>query len=494
MITLNIPAHILPEIQGIVNGEFRLNELVHIATVSAATADIIVEGETIHVNPDWKNMQPPILFSDSKFTAKNLLGLIYIKLNNYEEAYPLLQEEPVILNQADLMNRLQNGLDVFFPDNDKSYISLHNKAVIHHYTLFEIPQYIDDLKGEYVAAIQNAPTPELAAYTTKHYALLLIDAGQLEEAEMLLESQLGKILPLCATIEVKHTLCVIWLKQLAVPYDEAKLEKHKQYLWECLEYYESQHQEAEAAMVLSDAAYIANISNSFSEALGYINRAIAYFEKDAMTELLGDAFLKKGNILRRWAQQDNPQFFQQAAKNYQSALKIFTRETSPWLFADIHHQLGIIYSEIPDEIKKKSVWASVSVSSFKEALDFYNKVDFPYEFSVICNSQANAFTKYPAGLHSDNFEKALNWYREALDVQTVDRFPLERALTLLNYLEASWYAGNKSSFDHERFADMYAKAEEALSLGCNEFIIQSANDHLEKLKDIQQQKAAELSN
>ncbi|MBX3256260.1 MAG: hypothetical protein KF862_19135 [Chitinophagaceae bacterium] len=493
MITINIPEHMLPQIREIISSEFRLHELVHITT-QHEEPDIIVTGEVIHVTPDWKNMQPPVLFSSSRFTAQNLLGLIYVKLNNYEKAYPLLQAEPVLLNQADMMNRLQNGLDILFRDNDKAYIPLHNKAVIHHYTLFEIPKHIEELKAEYIAAIQKARTPELAAFTTKHYALLLTDAGQLEEAEELLEKQLRKTLPLCAAIEVKHTLCVIWLKQLAVPYNETKLEKHKQYLWECLEYYESRNRDAEAAMVLSDAAYIANISNSFSEALGYINRAIAYFEKEAITELLGDAFMKKGNILRRWAQQNNSQFFQQAAKTYQQALKIFTRETAPWLFADIHHQLGIIYSEIPDEVKKKSVWASVSVSSFKEALDFYNKVDFPYEFAVICNSQANAFTKYPGGLHSDNFEKALNWYLEALDVQTADKYPLERALTLLNYLEASWYAGNTSSFDEERFTDMYAKANEALALGCNEFIIQSAKEHLEKLKDIQQQKAATLQN
>ena len=34
-----------------------------------------------------------------------------------------------------------------------------------------------------------------------------------------------------------------------------------------------------------------------------------------------------------------------------------------------------------DEIKRKGVWAAVSVSSFNEALNYYNKVDSPYEFA-----------------------------------------------------------------------------------------------------------------
>ena len=58
---------------------------------------------------------------------------------------------------------------------------------------------------------------------------------------------------------------------------------------------------------------------------------------------------------------------------YQEALKIFNREDTPSVFADIQHHLGVIYSEIPDEIKKKSIWASVSSSAFHEALNFYTK-------------------------------------------------------------------------------------------------------------------------
>ena len=47
---------------------------------------------------------------------------------------------------------------------------------------------------------------------------------------------------------------------------------------------------------------------------------------------------------------------------------------APDIFAEIQHQLGRVYAEIPDEVKKKGIWAAVSVSSFTEALNFYNKI------------------------------------------------------------------------------------------------------------------------
>lgn len=480
MITVRVPEQKMALVQAVINGEYRLNELV--AIVNEGDADIIVAEETIQVNPGWRNLQPPVLFSVSNYNNEVLLGLVYAALGNYAKAYTLLHRQPLLLQQVDLMNRLQNGMEIHFQQADNSYTSLHNKAIVQHYTMMEVPQNLDQLRADYVNAMQTATNADTRAFSAKHYALLLIDAGLLAEAETLLEQQLEQPLSLEAAINIKNELCVVWLKKLTVPYDAARLEKHKQYLWDCLEYYEAHNRTIEAAMLLSDAAYIANVSDSFSEALGYINRAIDVFEKETLTELLGDAFMKKGSILKRWAQHNNPQFFQQAAKAYQQALKIYNRETAPWLFADIHHQLGIIYSEIPDEVKKKSVWASVSVSSFGEALGYYNKVDHPYEFAIICNSQANAFTQYPDGLHTDNFEKALNWYREALDVQTVEQYPVERSLTLLNYLNANWYAGNAQEFNEARFTEMMAIANELCSISTDDFILRSAKEHLEKLK------------
>lgn len=103
--------------------------------------------------------------------------------------------------------------------------------------------------------------------------------------------------------------------------------------------------------------------------------------------------------------------------------------------------------------------------------------------NYLCNHYGNALTKYPSAVHSDNIEKALFYYNEALQIRRADAYPLERATTLLNYVEASWHlnlAGNGSN--HALFEDMTAKATEASALTDDPNIREEAASHLEKLE------------
>ena len=125
--------------------------------------------------------------------------------------------------------------------------------------------------------------------------------------------------------------------------------------------------------------------------------------------------------------------------------------------------------------------------SFNEALAYYNKIDFPYEFAMICNNLGNAYTKFPVSLHTDNFDKALAWYREALDIRTAAAYPVERVLTLSNYVEASWFAGNKQDFDEERYNDMMSKSEEVIGLSQDAAISTSAMATIQKLLLLRQE-------
>ena len=164
---------------------------------------------------------------------------------------------------------------------------------------------------------------------------------------------------------------------------------------------------------------------------------------------------------------------------------MFRQDVTPDVFADIHHNLAVLYSEMPSEPKKRSIWAGIATSSFQEALDFYKKDTYPYEYGRICNNYGNAMTKFPQALHSDNYEKALFYYQEALDVRT-SNYPYERAITLLNYLEASWNVGNdENSFNQERYQDMVKKANEVLELVDKADMITEAKKHLQLLEELE---------
>ena len=175
-------------------------------------------------------------------------------------------------------------------------------------------------------------------------------------------------------------------------------------------------------------------------------------------------------------------------ESYQEALKVFKKEEAPEVFAEIHHQLGVIYAELPDENKKRSIWAALSVTSFNEALTYYNQVDFPYEFAMICNNYGNAYTKFPAGGRTDNFEKALNYYDEALTVRNAIEYPAERAVTLLNYLEASWKVSNPhKGFNTERYNDMIAKVNEIKTLTGDEQLLTEVEKHFQMLDALEKE-------
>ena len=219
--------------------------------------------------------------------------------------------------------------------------------------------------------------------------------------------------------------------------------------------------------------------------MGYFNRALAIFEQEQLLELAAQVQYRKGTLLFTWAQKGNPQFYRPAAESYQKAVQVFTEDAAPEVYAEIQHHLGIIYAAIPDEVKKKSIWAGVSSSAFQEALRIYNKALYPYEYASVCNHYGNALIKYPEAKLTDNYEKALFYYQEALTIRTAEQYPLERCLSLLNYLEAQWYLGMpEDKLEEDRFEDMKQKANEVISITNDPQLRNEAENHLKQLEQL----------
>lgn len=152
---------------------------------------------------------------------------------------------------------------------------------------------------------------------------------------------------------------------------------------------------------------------------------------------------------------------------------------------EIQHHLGVIYSEIPDEVRKKSIWAAVSISSFNEALSYFTREDNPYEYARVCNNFANALTKYPDAKLSDNYAKALSFYRDALEILTAAIYPGERALTILNFLEAAWLVSQPNEFaEQSLFKEMTELAFEVKDLVQDNFLQEQAERHLLRLDEL----------
>ncbi|MCB0578900.1 MAG: hypothetical protein KDD10_06275 [Phaeodactylibacter sp.] len=495
MLSIFAPIKYHAQIREIIRKEDRLNELVRIVDYLEerpvpSGANLLVKQEEIWPLIDWHNVRPPYLLPENvPLDEAHLLGLVFANLGNYEKTHEYLAGKSQSLYlELDFINRLQQGIPIspaelvsrYTPFDE--YRLMHNQAVIHHYAA--MPQDFDAEKTQYfyIEAIQSAPNDEYRVFTARQYALLLIDLGETEKAVRLLKGTLGQDISEEARTELRHTLCQSWMQELSAPYDEALLGQLKDTLWKVLQAYEKQERALEQALVLTDAGIIANYSESWAESLGYFNRALAIFDEAGLPELAANVHYRKGVLLFTWAQNGNPQFYRSAAESYQKAVRVFSREAAPDVYAEIQHHLGIIYADIPDEAKKKSIWAAVSSSAFQEALGIYTKEAYPYEYAAVCNHYGNALTKYPAAVLSDNFEKALFYYQEALSVRTPEAYPLERCLSLLNYLQAQWNLGMpEDQFQEDRYLDMAQKAEEVLALSSDPQLQAEAREHLERL-------------
>ncbi len=495
MLSIYATGEYIGEVDRIIQSEDRLDELVAVRDFlqhlpEPGAFSLIVRKGAIRQVVDWYNAAPPFLLPEElPFLPEVLLGLLFARLGNYEKAHAYLAaDHPALWLELDFINRLQQGIAVDPGEliseysEFEEYRLMHNQAVVRHYAAPGETFDADKTAYFYREALLCAPNDEYRAFTVRHFATLLTDLGDLAAAEELLVPAVEYALSEPARTELKNGLAAVRLQRLEVPYDRELLDSVKTLLWEVLQAYEKAGRRVDAALVLVDAAYVANLCNSFAEALGYINRAVEIFREAELPGLLANAQFRKATLLYTWAQNGQPQFFRGAMECYQEALKVFTREAAPAAFAEIHHHLGVIYSEIPDEAQKKSIWAAVSSTSFQEALGFFNRQTYPYEYASICNSYGNALMKYPAAVHSDNHEKALYYFQEALDIRRAETYPVERAITLLNYLEACWYVGNDAdAFNEERFRDMNAKAREVKTLIDDPAMLETAERHLEQL-------------
>jgi tetratricopeptide (TPR) repeat protein len=482
----------------------RLDELVAVQQsdiiLPAISNALYVHENRIHILPDWLDKRPAIIFpSEIPFNKNYFLGTIFGMLGNADKYPQYFTGYPAMLYTFDLIHCIINGEEADsalenvlgrtkFAHPFENYTFNHNVAIALNYARFSNPINAEAIEAHYTDALELAFEPSYKALTVKYYAIFLIDNGESKAAMQLLQEQHFKTLDDYPGNALERVWCQAAMMQLRIPYDPDFIGTLKTRLWETLQFFDQRGHKTIAAFLWMDAATIANMSNSHAESLGYIQKAIAYFKEEGQVEMLAQAQQARGRICYDWAQSGNPQFYRSALEAYQDALTVFKKEDAPEVFAEIHHQLGIIYAELPDENKKRSIWAALSATSFHAALEYYNKVDHPYEFGMICNNFANAYTKYPQAGRSDNFEKALDYYEEALSVRPALEYPTERAITLLNYLEASWKAGNPGEeFNVERYHDMIAKVNEIRTLTDDQQLIAETDKHIHMLEMLERE-------
>ncbi len=480
----------------------RLNELVRITHESAFTylssAALLIEENKIQIQPDFTDARPPVIFPTAlNLTTENLLGCIFVLLHNFSEAKKYLAHHASYLLHIDLYEGLiekENQEEIFsryvdhtdFEHAFENFAFNHNVAMLLQYGFSPEDISPEAIIAHYNDALKLAFEPLYKGFTLKHYLVYLTSLNEQEQTKKLLSLHPieNHFPPICRYGLEKIRIEFVIVTDYESYIDEEK-RKLKLLLWEVLQFFEKHEIFDLTYSLYRTAAIIAQLEQNYAESLGYLSKAITYYQQEEMTFMAAHALMQKGTLLLAWAQTGNPQFYQTAITTFQEAAKFFTKENAPDSFAHIHHMLGIIYAELPDENKKRAIWAALSAASFNEALEFFTHKDYPNQYATICFNFGNAYNKFPSSKRTDNFVKACELYTAALTVRTAQNDPVELMLILMAYLDASWLAGNKDELsDVARFNDMMSKAQELLALATDENVTVIAQNHIQQLEKI----------
>ncbi|MEO1013461.1 MAG: hypothetical protein AAFX53_19370 [Bacteroidota bacterium] len=453
-------------IREIIDSVERLNELVQVsvgdAPVQKGDKLLRVKASEIYSTIDWFDTEPPYLFPSVDLNKNNLLALLFYKMGNEQQAFQYVSESDTLYKHLLLATKLKFGYEI--ETETLSDLSGHNKAILHHYGNLSLKINFNQLRRHYADAIQHASNRDVKSYTAKHYLNLLLDVQLFKETVIASESFLMEAKSKAAQIALWVQWCTASSKNLQLPYDPDKLKSILTKQEECIQYLQSYKLHLNAALLAMEACDVANFLGNFPLAKEYINKAIKTFKEEGATEFLGEAGLKKAHLLYHWSKNGSPQYYKAAINAFQDTLKVFKKDTYPEYFAEIQHSLALIYSEIPAPPDEKPMWTAFCASAFKEALEFYKRESHPYEHAMVCHNYATALMDFPPAKLHNNYERAYGFFEEALQIRTAEKYPTERALTLLNQLELGWLMHNSNDREEEeRLRSMRGKAEEIIA-------------------------------
>jgi len=468
----------------------RLEELVTVqtedATLQSSDKVLIISESMMSSSIDWNDTEPPYLFPEIPFSKENLLAMVFYKLGNHQKAFEFILEEDSLYQHLLIATHLQFGYEIntamhaFAKANSK-----HNTCIIEQYGNITKVSDASIIKALYTEAIAEAPIDELRLFTIKHFVNLLLDTNAYTEAEKVLRIALPKAISDASKNAMKTLLASTLMAQLKLPYEAERLNEIQELQQECIAYYEAENLTVNAGLMLIEASEIANFQEDFISSKNYISKAILYFKEADIPEFLGEAGLRKATLLYTWSKNGSPQYYKPAINAFQDTLKVFKRDTHPKKFADIHHNLALIYSEIPVSPEEKPIWTAFCASSFKEVLAFYTKDKYPYEYAMASHNYATALMNFPEAKLHNNLDKAFGLFEEALMIRTETEYPFERSLTLLNQLELYWLMHNEdATAEQKKYNQMVEKATSIKKIVNDESLIEQANHHLKQLENL----------
>ncbi len=490
MLTVLTRTDHIEEVQAAIDSVERLSELVTVQSeldlLPPADKTLVVRNKEIMVPYEWFEREPPYVLPNLPYSKENLLAIVFYKIGNAQKAFEYLQGGDGLFHHLEIASHLQFSYSI---DSDMlafaKKTSSHNYAIVNHFGALGDQADREKTIDAYAKAIKEAPNEELKVYTAKYYSDLLIDLGRFEEALLLIQNVEGLAISEMALNAMTVQKALAKFAAIELPFATGALDELNILFAASIEFYLRNKLDVNAAILMMKSAEVAGYRNRFAESKDLINKSISIFKREDLTEFLGQAGLQKATLLYNWSKNGQPQYYKAAINAFQDTLKVYKRDSHPEHFADIKHYLGVLYSEIPVTADEKGIWSAFAASSFKEALESFDKNQTPYEYAMVCHNYATALMSFPPAKLHDNLKKAEGLFDEALDVRTASKHPFERALSLMNKLELYWQMNNENKMDEAaQVSKMSAIAKEIKTLTSEKKILDKVDGHLLGIKKL----------
>ncbi len=163
-----------------------------------------------------------------------------------------------------------------------------------------------------------------------------------------------------------------------------------------------------------------NRAENLQQAARFFQQAQEVFTREAAPDHWAGIQNSLGEIYRHLSLvSDRARNLNQALGHYQGALTVTTRQANPELWAAIHNNLGIVYAKGVDGDPAENV--EQAIAHCQQALEVYLRATHPDDWAMTQNNLGTAWRQRVQGDRADNIEQAMAHFKLALEVQ--DRQP-----------------------------------------------------------------------
>jgi tetratricopeptide (TPR) repeat protein len=190
-------------------------------------------------------------------------------------------------------------------------------------------------------------------------------------------------------------------------------------------------------------------------AVQHYEQAIKLLEPSSLHLTRAEMWLNLGIIYQEMARGQRSALLK-AVQCYQEALRVFTRDNHPELYALAQNNLALGYLSMPLQEASDQLRMGIAVQALREVLKIYTRETHPEQWASAQLNLANALQYLPSSHPQENLIQAVELYEEVLAVRDKWQDPIGYARLLANQGNALAHLG---IFPHAR-----PKLKEALSI------------------------------